>query len=718
MIESTALLTLEDGAALTVQRFELDTRLSGLFEARITIHTADPSVELSNWTGRAAKLVVHVGRCERSFDGLIAQASQVHPDPSAVSTYSLVLVPRLWVTTQRSGYRVHQHKSIPEIVGSLLEEWRIDHRWELEREHRPLEYKVQYGESDFHFLSRLLEEAGISYAFDGSEGRSLLVLSDTPEHAPLRPDPLEVVADATMANNAEFAREVRLERRVTPSIVTLRDYDHRAPSFGLFATAAPSVPGGYEQYHYVPGAFLVEGNAAEQTPAADDRGVARRLQSAGEQRAQLLRDAHLSEQHAVQFDSNAFDLLPGIVFRLNGHPHPELEGGRPLIVTAARFEGGPRERWRVQVEAAYADRPVRPLPSTPKPVAHGVEVAVVVGPAGQEIHTDEFGRVRLQFPWDREGRFDETSSCWMRVSHGWGGAGYGFSVVPRMGQEVLVIFENADPDLPIVAGRVFDGLQPVPYRLPEESTVSGWKSQASLGGIGFNELRFDDRKGDELVYVQAEKNLRKLVKNDETITVLRDRRKDVGSRETDTTEGRRFEVTRQTRHELISGRRTTFVDDDRLQLVRSNATHRTEYLAQRYVAKDEDHKVGGDATTLVRRDVGSTIDSDQVSRVGGNSSLIIGGARQEKVGSYAVHTGTSLSIRAGDVFTAGAQDVTLVGPGGFIRVDGAGVTIRGTTVHINVDGEPGEGQAPKPKTPKEAREAPLVQPTMPRDPKP
>ena len=168
---------------------------------------------------------------------------------------------------------------------------------------------------------------------------------------------------------------------------------------------------------------------------------------------------------------------------------------------------------------------------TPKPQVSSVQSAVVVGPSGQEIHVDEFGRVRVQFPWDREGNNDDFSSCWIRASQGWAGTGYGMIVIPRIGQEVLVGFLDGDPDQPIIVGRVFNQTQQVPYKLPDHKTRSAWKSNSSLGGNGFNEIMFEDLKQEELLWMQAQKNLRKLVKNDESITVGHDRRKFVKENE-------------------------------------------------------------------------------------------------------------------------------------------------------------------------------------------
>jgi type VI secretion system secreted protein VgrG len=318
-------------------------------------------------------------------------------------------------------------------------------------------------------------------------------------------------------------------------------------------------------------------------------------------------------------------------------------------------------------QAVFTDAPYRPAITTPKPDVVGVQSATVVGPKGQEIHTDEFGRVRVQFPWDREGKSDELSSCWIRVSQGWAGTGYGMIVLPRVGQEVLVGFLQGDPDQPIVVGRVFNATQQVPYGLPGNKTRSTWKSDSSPGSGGFNEIMFEDLQGQELVYVQAEKNRRKLVKNDETITIGHDLTKYVKNDEIERT----------------VGNRRVWVGKDQDVIVNENKRERVEGLSHLRVLGDRRTKV------------------DQ------NVSVTIGKSRHEKVGkSHAVSVGQQIHMKAGGgiVLEAG-QDLTFKSPGGFVRIDGSGITIVGTVVRINSGGSPGAGNGAHPIAPDEAVEA-------------
>jgi type VI secretion system secreted protein VgrG len=210
------------------------------------------------------------------------------------------------------------------------------------------------------------------------------------------------------------------------------------------------------------------------------------------------------------------------------HPHRELGLGKKHLILEVDVHGSDEGEWSLHAECVSAEQPYHPPANTPKPRTQGVESATVVGPAGEEIHTDEFGRVRVQFHWDREGNYDDNSSCWIHVSQPWGGAGYGGSNLPRVGQEVLVDFLGGDPDRPVITGRVFTNLQKTPYKLPDNKTQSGWKSNSTGQTGGYNEIMFEDAAGRELVRMQAERDRDTLVKNDSNSSILGNRTTFVG----------------------------------------------------------------------------------------------------------------------------------------------------------------------------------------------
>ncbi|MEO5726730.1 MAG: type VI secretion system tip protein TssI/VgrG, partial [Byssovorax sp.] len=497
-----------------------------------------------------------------------------------------------------------------------------------------------------------------------------------------------------------------LAHEVRPGAHVIRDVDFRNPSYVLTGDAprATGPEGRYEQYHYQPGALLIEPGKGGDTPTADDRGIARHDKSFGDGRAERALLAERLGKRAVAFDANIVDLRPGTVFSIDGHAHPEFEG-KALLVTGFSLQGSPGGEWIMTGQAVFTDVAYYPTLKTKRPDVVGVQTGTVVGPQDEEIHTDEFGRVRVQLPWDREGQLDEQSSCWMHVSQGWGGRGYGTITIPRIGQEVLIGFLEGDPDRPTVVARVYNQTQPVPYKLPDNKTISTWKSDSSIGSDGFNEIKYEDKKSDELFYVQAQKNLRKLVKNDETITVLNDRSKDVGVNETDTTGVNRTEVTGVNRTETTGANRMTFIVGDRAKLIKQDEIEITEGDRKLRVGKDLDIVVEGKKHERIEEDVHVHVDGRRNERVDQTQSLtVIVDQFEEVSGNHALTAGREIHFSAIEALVAEGRDVTLKAPGGFIRINGAGVTIVGTRVEINVSGSAGNGKGSKPELP----EDPLV----------
>lgn len=657
-------------ASLSVRRFSVRESISGLFEASVWACSPNPDLDLESIIGQGVALRVMSGRLfakgggGRLWTGIVRSIEQVQASQSALgmkelSTYLLRVVPNLWMLTQRRNYRIFQHLSVPEIIDELLDEWGIDRVWQVDRDAYPKhEYRVQYAESDFDFLSRQLEDAGIAYTFpDDDEKPSIVTFSDKLDKGPLRTPAIPYVDNPSQSSEKEFASAVHLSYTLRPGAYVIRDYDFRKPSFELFggATKVEGSEATYEQYHYEPGGFLVEG------------GKSVHEQSFGHARAQSRLDAARADRRTVTFDTNTIDLAPGQTFCLDKHPHAELGEQAKLLVTEFVVEGSPDGEWAMSGQAAFAQGTYRPPMRTAKPRVEGVQTARVVGAPGEEIHTDAYGRVRVQFPWDREGNHDQNSSCWIRVSQGWAGTGYGMIVLPRVGQEVLVGFLEGDPDQPIVVGRVFNAKQVVPYKLPQHKTRSTWKSDSSLGSNGFNEIMFEDAQGQELVWEQAQKNRRRLVKNDETITIGHDRQK----------------------------------------LVKNDETDKTLGNLKVYVGKDQDIVIKQDKRERIEGDSHLRVFGKRNQRIEGKQSLTVKGDRHEVVGkNYAVGANDEMHVKAGTAIVIEAgKDLTLKGPGGFVRIDQSGVTIRGKVVRINSGGSPGVGKGASPDEPAEAIEA-------------
>lgn len=538
-------LWLESGEdSLSVRRFSVKDGLSALFDAVVIAASPKADLDIDGLVGRGAALrLVH--QHTRTFQGIVRSAALVQAEATGLSTYEIRIAHGSWLLSQRVNHRVFQHKSIPEIVTEILGEWGLSGQWSVDSARHPkLEYRVQYGESDQAFIQRLLEEAGITCRLvpDGEVGSDLL-FTDAPHREKPRQPPLMFVDNPQAPLGFDHVKSVRLFREVGPSKVALRDFDfRRRADYELIGNAAAGAGNPrLEHYRYAHGGA----GAGDTSARADARAatLAAEQALAGEE----------ASRRVVSFETNAIDLYPGTVFAIADHPHPQLAADRPLLVTELVIEGGALDTWKISGRAAHASAPYHPLRVTPRPRIDGVESAVVVGPKGHPIHTDEHGRVRVQFHWDRVGRFDDKSSTWIRVSQGWAGAGYGLLALPRVGQEVLVAFFGGDPDQPVVVGRVFNGPSPVPYKLPENATRSTWRSESVPGSDGFNELLFEDAKGRELVYLQAERNLDQLVKVDESITVGNNRSKQVGANETEVIGASQTTAVGATRNATIGG---------------------------------------------------------------------------------------------------------------------------------------------------------------------
>jgi type VI secretion system secreted protein VgrG len=590
---------------IDVRRFEATTRMSSLFEVRIVAVSDNPDIDFEGAIGQPMTFAAH-GAETRAFAGVCSHLRQTAVEEQHLSTYELVLVPVLWLATQRRNHRIFQLKSEIDIALEILKEWGIEPTLRLAGKYKKRKFRVQYGESDYAFVCRMLEDAGVSFYFDNG-GESRLVLDDGPQANPRR-NPI-MFRDHPTEADFEHVTKVTVSRRVRPGKYTVRDHDYRRPaSFNLSATAAASgVEERLERFHYVPGAFLYESERGDPSPAADDKGKYRTDEAEAAALAQRRLDAKRGPAREVTFETNALDLAPSTVLCFLDHPKSELGAGKPLLVLASKLSGEIPGHWRHACTAVSADTPYRPPLQTRKPRVAGVESATVVGPPGEEIHTDEFGRVRVQFHWDRDQPATDAASCWIHVSQPWGGSGYGGSSLPRIGQEVIVDFLGADPDRPVITGRVYTNLQKTPYKLPDNKTQSGWKSNTSPETGGYNELMFEDAAGKELLRMQAEKDLRKLVKNDESVDIGNDRVSTIGNDETRT------------------------IGNDSLKQVLSNAREMIGLNRARGVGNDETVEIGRNQTINV---------GEKIEIVCGKSRIVM-----EKSGKISI-TGTDITVAA------------------------------------------------------------------------
>jgi type VI secretion system secreted protein VgrG len=707
--------SIASGDTLDVRRFHVRERMSSLFEITVVAMSENPDIDFEAAVGQPMHFSAQHGilaERQRAWTGVCSHVEQIAVEDRGLSTYELTLVPKLWLATQRRNHRMFQRKSELEIVLQLLSEWHVEPIQKISGDYRKRKYRVQYGESDFTFLSRMLEDAGISYYFETHDGESRMVLCDGPQRNEARP-PIAFRDQPTDADK-EHVTEVRVARRVRPGKYTLRDHDYRRPaSYKLLATAGSSknVEEQLERFHYTPGAFLFESEKGDPTPAADDKGRYRTDENEANTLAQKRLLAKRAVARTVVFNTNVVDLAPGVTLSFLDHPKSDLAASKPFLVLQADFSGTHDSKWTTTCEAVTAEQPYYPAMETPKPKANGVESATVVGPSGDEIHTDEFGRVRVHFHWDRESKMDDNSSCWIHVSQPWGGKGFGGTNLPRVGQEVIVDFLNGDPDRPVIVGRVYTNLQKTPYKLPDNKTQSGWKSDSSPGGTGdnYNEIMFEDKIGQELVRMQAEKDLNKLVKNDEQVKIGRDRTKQVGHDDKHDVGHDRTRTVGNDESVQVGNDEKRKVGNDRTRQVGNDETISIGNDRHKTVGANEEMSIGNNQTQTIGSNQKETIGSNQTVNIGSDQSTTIGGSQKiqiaddqnvtigqkqsEIVGTEKSHKiGEKYDITVGDkmTITVGAAKVTLEQSGKvtiegteFVFTSSGPVTMTGTKVTVN-----------------------------------
>jgi type VI secretion system secreted protein VgrG len=714
----TSVAFIGQDASFEVQSARIQSALSSPFTIELVATSEDQDIDLDALVGSDVKVAVVAegamagtmasamaaalfGSAGLEWSGICNAAELLDVLDTGHASYALTIVPKLWLLTQRRNYRIFQRQNALDVVKAVLDQWGVLHaETDVNASALPkLDYRVQHGESDFAFVSRMLEEAGISYYFRKVDEGSQMFLTDRPQRAERSGEPLPFGT-----HPQTDVRHVWQVHRATSSrygSIVLQDYDFRQPTLIQSGAAqadtadSPTQPSEAlrELYDYVPGQSLVVSDSTEM-PLADQQGAARAGASEFTQLATQRLEGLRVARKRVHFMTNAFDLAPGVVTAITGHARRDLGPDKNLLVTSVLLDGGgPDVGYRVSAQAVFADAPYHPPPVTPRPSALGLVTARVVGPAGQEIYTDEFGRVRVQFPWDRLGRNDEHSSCWIRVSQAWAGTGYGQITIPRVGQEVLVGFIGGDPDQPVIVGRMYNATQQVPYGLPDAKNFSGWKSNTTPGSDGFNELRFEDTKGQEQVFVQAQKDLTKYVKHDEqertdhdrTIHVLHDLTQNVDNDHTETIGGN---------HQ----RRVTGYHEDVVKL-----DHTTRVKGATKVARGGalDDVVGADARYQVNGTRSLQVAGADKVAVAGSASLNVGGSLQVKTGGRsALDSGGEIHIKGGGVVVIeGGAAVSIKAGGSFIDIGPAGVAISGAVVNINSGGAPHSGSGASPSAP-------------------
>ncbi|QIZ50380.1 type VI secretion system tip protein VgrG [Dickeya zeae] len=617
MANSTGLqFTVKVGAlpdtTFAVVDFELSEALNQPFALSLNLASSQPGIDFGAVLDQPCELLVwYDGELQRRVSGIVSRFAQ--GDTGFRRTrYQAEVRPALWRLGLRTNARIFQTQKPDAIISTLLDEAGItDYAFALRHDHAVREYCVQYRESDLAFIHRLAAEEGLFYFHEFEAGKHRVVFADDAGALTKGPELFFNLATQGLSEGA-YVRRFRYAEAVSTAEVALKDYSFKTPAYGLLHNRMSSELDhqreSYQHFDY-PGRFKQDPSGKAFTGYRLDALRAGAMTGSGE--------------------SNAAELRPGGTFTLTEHPNPafnlawqvvavthsgqqpqaleEESGGEPTTLSNS-FE---------VVKATTTWRAALPY----KPMVDGPQIATVVGPAGEEIYCDEFGRVKLQFPWDRYGASDDQSSCWVRVSQGWAGGQYGLIAIPRIGHEVVVSFLEGDPDQPIVTGRTFHATNPSPYSLPANKTRTSLRTSTHKGA-GFNELRFEDQAGQEEVFIHAQKDMNTVVLNNRSTAVNASHTENVG------------------------GDQTVVVQHNQTVSVKENQV--TE--------------IQGEQTVAVTKNRHTTVDDNE---------------------SLQVKNNIAIQSQSGDILIATAGGFIAIDSEGNISITGKGLVLNGTRIDLN-----------------------------------
>jgi len=562
-----------------------EERISGLFHFSLEMQSEEKALDFSKVVGKSATVTIALADgTSRYVNGIVGRFVQGGSD-ARFTTYYAELHPWLWLLTMSADCRIYQNKSVPDIVTALFTELGFtDYKNSATGTHNAREYCVQYNETAFAFVSRLLEEEGIFYFFEHADGKHTLVLADA--SSAFADCPGAATVDYGAYGSWEQQNVVTgctIEEAVIPGSFAVDDFGFETPSTDLMGSSDSTVAtnGSKRRIYEYPGGFTKK--------------------DAAEGLAKLRMEEHEGPRKLLRGTSVCRAFVSGTKTTLQKHYRDDANAA---YVLAHVSHSATANDYANSFEAFPADVVFRPRRLTRKPSIPGTQTAIVVGKSGEEIWTDQYGRVKVQFHWDQKGKSDENSSCWIRVAQGWAGKAWGAMFLPRIGQEVVVSFLEGDPDRPLITGSVYNAEQTVPYALPGEQTKSTIKSNVSKDGGGFNEIRFDDKKDSEEIFVQAQKELNTVVRNNETHKVGFEK-KDKGNQTIDVYNDRTVTVDQgNEKLQVKTGNREVLVDT-------GNETHKVKGTrtlevtgAETHTNKDNfDQKVAGNFTLKVDGDL-------------------------------------------------------------------------------------------------------------------
>ena len=626
--------------------------LSELFHFHLEMFSERQDVDFHKIVGKVLTVNIRFAPEQtRYLNGIVTRFSQAGSD-ARFTTYHAEIRPWLWLLTLTKNSQIFQNLSVPEIIKQVFAQSGFtDYQMKLVYSYEKRIYCVQYEETAFNFVSRLMEDEGMFYFFEHTETQHILILADD----------LGVHQACPGISTARFWTQNTQELTQPEDVVTALE------SVGQVRTIAYAV----DDFNFETprndlqtGASAAENSILKKTifktddaPRIYDYPAGFEQISQGERTVRLRLEACTADARLVEGQGHCFSFIPGYHFTLTRHPRSDLNSRYVLRWVSHTLS---LTNYHNRFRAAPADFPFRAPRVTPRPRIVGTQTAIVTGPANEEIWTDKYGRIKVQFHWDQQGQYDENSSCWIRVNQGWAGKGWGHLAIPRIGQEVIVSFLEGDPDRPLVTGAVYNALQRVPYPLPAEQTKSTLKSHSSKGGQGFNEVRFEDKKGEEQIFIHAQK--------DEEIVVENTAREWIGNERHLVVKTRQLEQVEADKHLTVQGHRFQLLKGD---------THLT---------------VEGDQLEWVKQNQHLIVGGEQMTAVKGNEHLIVQGNHNERScqkrsirakTDFHAEAGMTLSLKAGMQLTIQAGE-------SFITLDASGITIQGAMVKVNSGGTPGE----------------------------
>ncbi len=614
------------------------------YELELYANGAGPSCATLIGTEAAVSIEASDGTI-RQIHGVLTEfgITGAWPDPGR-TFFRARLEPKFALLEHSGDCRIFQSLPATDIVTQVLSGAGVTQtKKSLTGSYASRDYCVQWRETNLAFVRRLLEESGIGFWFTHTSSAHTMVLADNAQAygATSGTSTIHWRPDAGAGFEDDAVADCALDLRLRPDVIGTDSWSFETPSTSLYAKA--------------------QGSGTARTLNDWHGGYA--SASAGEGIAKLRLAAHDTRAKLLRLRGSLRSLNAGQKFTLSGHPRSELNGS--WAVLSIEIDATP-EGYRAEVVALPSATVFRPLPATPKPRIASAQTAIVTGPAGEEIHTDKYGRVKVQFHWDRSGKTDDTSSCWLRVAQGWAGLGFGAHFTPRVGAEVVVGFLDGDPDQPLVIGCVHNAEKTIPYALPANKTRSTLKTKSSPKGASdaANELRFEDKTGSEEVYLRAQKDYKLEVLNDATETITHDRKTTIDNDDTLT---------------VKQARKVTVSEGDETLTVSKGKRTVT-------VKGDETHTSSGDFTHKVSGDYGLTVGGDMTLSVSGKLTIKAASVQiDSSSGTVTVKAATSLNLNgnqnvaasAGAKFTASGSAGATVSSSGQLTLQGAMATLKG-----------------------------------------